>query len=154
MMYLRNLATVDTSSNDSLQYIAKIIHIDCIFLYRYRKAASTDNIITRRYLDQTPAEDFIKQRRRPRPYIKLDTRNTAINNRNSYQNLEIGSPNRSHEPIKDLDFSSGTSSNATLDPAELPPFTKNFYKLHPETEAFPDVSQMHVHTCVPLKCSS
>ena len=111
-----------------------------------RKIASTNDASVRRYLDEIG--DDIKPKQRS-PYNNLDIRSRLAGSKNSYQNLEIGPLNRSHKTIRDLDFSSSSSSPPpTSDPSQLPAFEKNFYKLHPDTESFPDVSKTCVCTCV------
>ena len=105
-----------------------------------RKAVFTNNVNVRKYLDEIADEKVNKLVQRS-PYKKLDIRSRPVNFKNSYKNLDVGSSSRSHETIRDLDFSSSTGSAAALDASDLPPFEKNFYKLHPDTEDFPDVSQ-------------
>ena len=89
-------------------------------------------------MDETADDNKPKRRS---PYNKLDIESRPVVNKNSYQNLEIGPLNKSHKPLRDLDFSSSSSSPSMSEPAELATFEKNFYKLHPDTESFPDVSK-------------
>ena len=70
-------------------------------------------------------------------YKRLDFRSRRSND---YQDLEFSKFNRNTGAIRNLEISSEISTPATLDPSQLPSFEKNFYKLHPDTEDFPDVS--------------
>ena len=104
-----------------------------------RKAVSTNNVTN--YLDEIVDEKANKPVQKTL-YKKLDFRSRRIDDKNSYQDLEFSKFSRSPNPraIRNLEISSESSSPATLDPSQLPPFEKNFYKLHPYTEEFPDVS--------------
>lgn len=112
-----------------------------------RKAVYTNDVSVRRYLDETSAEN-VKKPMQKISYEKLDLGSRPISNKDSYQSLQFdhsnnGSPGR---PIKSFDFSSESNSSvATLEPSQLPPFEKNFYKLHLDTKNFSDVSKTHLH---------
>ena len=73
-------------------------------------------------------------------YKKLDFKSRRINDNKSYQDLEFSTFRRSPGALRNLEISSESSSPATMDPSQLSPFEKNFYKLHPDTQDFPDVS--------------
>ena len=105
-----------------------------------RKAVSTDNV--RSYLDQVVNEKDDKPAQRT-SYKKLDFRDR----RNNYKSLEFGDFSRSPaRPIRNLEIpSENVSPVAVLDPSQLEPFEKNFYKLHPDTKDFPDVSLYIIH---------
>jgi len=96
------------------------------------------------------AEENVKKPLRKTSYEKLDLRNRPIiNSRNSYQSLEFGQTSGRTEATRNFEFSlGGNPPTALSEPSQPPPFEKNFYKLHPDTKDFSDVSQTHSYTCV------
>ena len=99
--------------------------------------ASTNNI--RSYLDEIVNEKANKPVQKTL-YKRLDFRSRPSNDKSSYQDLEFSKFSRNTGAIRNLEISSEISSPATVDSSQLPSFEKNFYKLHPDTENFPDVS--------------
>ena len=114
-------------------------------MFNCRKAVSTDNV--RSYFDQIVNEKDDKPVQKT-SYKKLDFRDRRNNYKDSYKSLEFGDFSRGPaRPIRNLEIpSERISPVAVLDPSQLEPFEKNFYKLHPDTKDFPDVSH--------VKCTS